>query len=67
MREVATMNDEEEDELLTRYYSGEMCPECGDDEGLTEHESDDGKTYLECKKCGAISNDGEPGGGHTFI
>lgn len=56
----------DDDEFITRYYEGESCPECGDDEGLVEV-ADDDETYLECKKCGAISNNGEPGGGHTFI
>jgi uncharacterized Zn finger protein len=55
-----------DNEFVTRYYEGEMCPECGDDEGLVE--IIDGITsYLECKKCGTISNNGERGGGHTFI
>jgi Zn ribbon nucleic-acid-binding protein len=54
-----------DDELITRYFEGEMCPECGEDDLI---EVSDGDTsYLECKKCGAISNNGEPGGGHTFI
>ena len=54
------------DDLITRYYEGEMCPECGDDGGLVEVE-DRAATYLECKKCGAISNNAEQGGGHSFI
>jgi translation initiation factor 2 beta subunit (eIF-2beta)/eIF-5 len=54
------------DECITRYFDGEACPECGDDEGLVEVRDGD-ETYLECKKCGAISNNGEHGGGHTFI
>jgi len=24
------------DDFITRYYEGEMCPECGDDEGLVK-------------------------------
>lgn len=56
-----------DDDLITRYYSGEACPDCGgDEEGLVEVE-DGNQTYLECKKCGAISNNGERGEGHTFI
>jgi Zn ribbon nucleic-acid-binding protein len=55
----------DEDEFVTRYFEGEMCPECGEDD-LVEKE-DGTETYLECKKCGAISNNGEPGEGHTFI
>jgi translation initiation factor 2 beta subunit (eIF-2beta)/eIF-5 len=55
-----------DDDLITRYYEGEMCPECGDDEGLVEVKFGE-QSYLECKKCGAASNNGEPGGGHTFI
>ena len=56
----------DDDDFITRYYVGEACPECGDDECLIET-VDGNKTYLECKKCGAISNNGEPGSGHTFI
>jgi len=55
------------DELITRYYEGEMCPECGDDEGLIEIDNDCGETFLECNACGAISNNGERGCGHTFL
>jgi hypothetical protein len=54
-----------DDDLITRYYEGEMCPECGE-EGLVEV-TDGEESYLECKKCGAISNNGQPGEGHTFI
>lgn len=57
---------EETDDLITKYFEGEMCPECGDDSGLTEVDDGD-TTYLECKVCGAISNNGPRGGGHTFI
>jgi Zn ribbon nucleic-acid-binding protein len=54
-----------DDELITRYFEGEMCPECGEDDLVEVNDGD--TSYLECKKCGAISNNGEPGGGHTFI
>ena len=53
------------DDFITRYYEGEMCPECGEDEGLVEVEDDD-ESYLECKKCGAISNNAKTRRGAWF-
>lgn len=61
------MTGEDNDEFITRYFAGEPCPECGDDEGLVEVEVGGGKTYLECKKCGGSSNEGERGEGHTYL
>lgn len=54
-----------DEDLITRYYDGEMCPECGE-EDLVEVRDDD-ESYLECKKCGAISNNAKCGEGHSFI
>lgn len=47
-------------------HAGDMCPECGADDGLVEV-TDGDETYLECYMCGSISNNGKPGEGHTFL